>query len=694
VKRRLTIVLILFLPSLLITGVNGQPYLQRIAPFQVRGLDESAYINPFSGGLLSPRIGLVDVDRDGWLDLFTLNPDNHLQLYRNEGNFIFRRIFPSPYDTVVVRNWFRFVDIDNDGDDDLFTSAELSQVLLYRNSGSQAEPLFTTQPEVLRGADGSPVFNDKITLPAFVDIDSDGDLDLFIGNSGDGTITFYRNQGTASVPVFTFVTARFQNIQVISARVGKKGEGGGIQASQRHGSSVQSFIDIDGDNDLDMLFGDAFTLKLLLFWNDGTPQSPIFSMNRLDTAFTPGGDEVVSEGFNQTVGGDLDHDGDLDVIVTSLTALATAQPLVLYENIGTKTQPLMRRRGIDLASEIDVGTYAAPAPVRDAIHSGVLIGSTDGAISYVTVDTAQGSTLWRMRGRFTLPGLFQVVPAAGDLDGDGVAEVVVGSFDFNQSLRLFRFTSDAFIPTPWQLDTFQLQYASPTLVDFDGDGDLDLVLGGGNGQLVYFQNTGTSTVPVFTPGILPDSLGSLDVGSDSAPRFYDVDGDGDLDAIIGGRPLGTLSQEPHRVRFYINQNGSFGRTPRYPDITIAQNPVPMMMQLPEGRFLFIGDRAGGIRALIDSSSTPSSSIDATETKVSEATITPRVLTGSQRTITLRWNGLTAPVFELFDVLGNPVMRANYQGREGSAVLVLPELASGVYFYRLGTLGAGTIAVVR
>jgi hypothetical protein len=287
-----------------------------------------------------------------------------------------------------------------------------------------------------------------------------------------------------------------------------------------------------------------------------------------------------------------------------------------------------------------------------------------------------------------------VVPAAGDLDGDGVAEVVVGSFSFEQSLRLFRFTSDGLVATPWQLDTFQLQSASPTLADFDGDGDLDLIVGGGHGQLVYFQNSGTATAPVFAPGMLPDSLGSLDVGSDSAPRFFDVDGDGDLDAIIGGRPFGTLGQEPHRVRFYINQNGSFGRTLRYPDITIAQNPVPMMLQLPEGRFLFIGDKAGGIRALIDSSSTPSSAIDEMETNISGVTITPRVLTGDQRTITLRWSGLATPVFELFDLLGNCVMRGDYEGREGIALLVLPELASGIYFYRLGRLGAGTIAVIR
>ncbi|NYT27396.1 MAG: FG-GAP repeat protein [Candidatus Thiodubiliella endoseptemdiera] len=40
-------------------------------------------------------------------------------------------------------------------------------------------------------------------------------------------------------------------------------------------------------------------------------------------------------------------------------------------------------------------------------------------------------------------------------------------------------------------------YSSPTLADIDGDGDLDLVVGENYGTLKYYQNTGTTSSPAY-----------------------------------------------------------------------------------------------------------------------------------------------------------------------------------------------------
>ncbi len=76
--------------------------------------------------------------------------------------------------------------------------------------------------------------------------------------------------------------------------------------------------------------------------------------------------------------------------------------------------------------------------------------------------------------------------------------------------------------------------ASPDLPDLDGDGDRDLILGGDEGTLRYFENTGSATAPAFLERTrFEQSLFGIDVGDFSSPDLADLDGDGDLDAVVG-----------------------------------------------------------------------------------------------------------------------------------------------------------------
>ncbi|PYG26813.1 VCBS repeat protein [Pelagimonas varians] len=70
---------------------------------------------------------------------------------------------------------------------------------------------------------------------------------------------------------------------------------------------------------------------------------------------------------------------------------------------------------------------------------------------------------------------------------------------------------------------------SPAFADIDGDGDLDLVMGSADGTILSWRNDNG----IYNSTGVSNPFAGIDVGTNSKPVFADIDGDGDLDLVVG-----------------------------------------------------------------------------------------------------------------------------------------------------------------
>jgi hypothetical protein len=142
-------------------------------------------------------------------------------------------------------------------------------------------------------------------------------------------------------------------------------------------------------------------------------------------------------------------------------------------------------------------------------------------------------------------------------------------------------------------------HTTPTLGDLDGDGDLDLLVGRSSGYLTYFRNDGSPAVPRFT--LVADEWEGIRPGRRSAPHLADLDGDGDLDLLVGSDDQGVV----------LYRNEGTRSTPRFTrDSTFTLDVPPISApaagdldgdNIPE---LIVGNGGGGALYFTRSRATP------------------------------------------------------------------------------------------
>ncbi len=219
-----------------------------------------------------------DYDNDGLLDLFVTNRNNFGNfLYRGLGDTLFAKVSTGPPVTDIANsNSSSWVDIDRDGDLDLYVVNFQGNDFLYLNGGAPSYGFARVDTTALTvGA--------EFSIPgAWGDADNDGLPDLFVGNAGAQSDYVYMNQGG----LFFTRTVLADGLSTLGA----------------------SWGDVDNDGDLDLFVAHYQGQKSTLYRNGG---APAFTL-------TPDAASIASNEFGNWVGsafGDFDNDGALDLFV-------------------------------------------------------------------------------------------------------------------------------------------------------------------------------------------------------------------------------------------------------------------------------------------------------------------------------------------------------------------------------------------
>lgn len=183
-----------------------------------------------------------------------------------------------------------FVDIDADGDLDLFLGV-WEYLQYFENVGNNHSPNFELTSEQFDSISTNYFYTHFSVLyyyfkTRFVDIDADGDEDMVVWTSSFDEL-FYRNTGTVFQHNFVLESNNFLNFPIA-------GIGGG------------DFADLDADGDFDLIEGD-FSGRLHLYINNGTPQS--YNFTQISTYF-----DSIDVGVMAAPSlCDIDNDNDYDL---------------------------------------------------------------------------------------------------------------------------------------------------------------------------------------------------------------------------------------------------------------------------------------------------------------------------------------------------------------------------------------------
>ncbi len=484
------------------------------------------------------------------------------------------------------------IDLNNDGKIDIFVFERVGdRVLCFLNNND------TIGTDFHYSKDYSKNFPNLYNWALLVDYNCDGKEDIFTYN--DSYVKVFKN------------TSQAENLSFQVEEQALISDLGSIQSAIIISEvDIPSFVDVDGDQDIDILtfkqsggymeyhqnlsqelYGNCDSLIFKLetdCWGEFFEGLNTYEFNNCNEDAINNQNEVRSSGPHSGSSSlllDIDADDDMDLILGDVSF----NNLNLLVNGGNSENATMisvnQNFPVGNGSNISAEINSFPAAfhldvnndnIRDLVVSPNTENNSENFESImVFLNTAEDNnpSFQYTQNNFlqnkTLDFGSGAYPATIDYNNDGLKDLIIGNYGYfsnsnpSSQLALLRNIGSQTEPNfevidrdfgglgTIPLDTILNQSVKgifPTLADLDNDGDIDLIVGDNNGKIHFFKNIANSGQDAEFE-LQNVNFFNIDIGQHSTPFLFDMNGDNLFDLIIG-QVNGTISYAENSGTLY------------------------------------------------------------------------------------------------------------------------------------------------
>ncbi|MEI6764139.1 MAG: T9SS type A sorting domain-containing protein [Bacteroidota bacterium] len=488
---------------------------------------------PWVGGLNSVQFSDIDLNADGVHDLFIFDKSGDRVLtFINNGtpgtvDYQYDYIYQKCFPK--MESWAQLKDYNCDGKEDIFTYTSAG-IKVFKNV-SGVKPAFQLATNMILSAMGMGTSNILVTnddFPAIEDIDGDGDLDILVFFGLGNFIELHKN---LSMELYGTCDSL---------------------VFERTDHCWGDFAESSSSNHI--------------FLNVTCP----WKCSEFVKA-TSRDDKQIEHVGSTMLALDLDGDTDKDLILgdvdfNNLTAIINggtpdSAHMVAADSTFPSYNIPVSLTSFNVATYVDINNDAKKDLLVSPFYSNLIM--PDGYESvwlYKNTGSASAPHFEFEQKDFLQQQMIDVgsgaYPVFFDANADGLTDLLISNYGyldsswmdngylnsrFRSKISYYQNTGSQSVPSfklitrdYANLSSLNLVALFPAFGDIDGDHDLDMILGDSKGKLLYFENTaGIGNPAVFS--LASADYQGIDVGDYAAPNLVDIDGDSLVDLVIGKR---------------------------------------------------------------------------------------------------------------------------------------------------------------